>query len=398
MYIKTLSVSGLNNYIKKIMDNDFILNNSNVRGEISNLKLHSSGHMYFSLKDAHSKINCVMFKGAVSKLKVIPEDGMNVIVKGRVSLYEKEGSCQFYCENMELEGLGELYTAYEKLKEKLQSEGLFSESHKKELPMYAKKIGVVTSPTGAAIQDIIKVAKRRNKGIDILLYPAKVQGIEAAKEIIKGIEFLNKTDVDLIIIGRGGGSIEELWSFNDEELAYTVFSSKKPIITGVGHEVDFTIVDFVSDKRAATPSQAAEIAVFDLNKVNDNIIYNKNRLKDQINKKLAKDKSSIDLLRKRIELYNPKLRIVNEYSRLSQLKSNLYRHIKDKIQREKEGLAALNSLLLSNNPLKVLNKGYSIITDEKDTVINSVSILKKAGNVNITMKDGKIKAELKALK
>lgn len=397
MYIKTLTVSGLNNYIKKIMDNDFILNNSNVRGEISNLKLHSSGHMYFSLKDAYSKINCVMFKASVMKLKIMPEDGMNVIVKGRVSLYEKEGSCQFYCENMELEGLGELYTAFEKLKEKLQSEGLFSETHKKEIPAFVKKIGVVTSPTGAAIQDIINVTRRRNSGVDILLYPAKVQGIGSSKEIVNGIEFLNKTDVDLIIIARGGGSIEELWSFNDEELAYAVFGSKKPIISGVGHEVDFTIVDFVSDKRAATPSQAAEIAVFDLNKANEKLLYLKSDMEKHINKKLTYNKNQLEILRKRIEFMNPKLKIVNEYSRLSELRSSMERHMKFNIQREKDRLASLNSLLMANNPLKVLNKGYAIITDDENKVISSISVLEKVHTVNITLKDGKIKTNIKKI-
>ncbi|MGE5627492.1 MAG: exodeoxyribonuclease VII large subunit [Solirubrobacterales bacterium] len=397
MYIKTLTVSGLNNYIKKIMDNDFILNNSNVRGEISNLKLHSSGHMYFSLKDAYSKINCVMFKGSVSKLKIMPEDGMNVIVKGRVSLYEKEGSCQFYCENMELEGLGELYTAFEKLKEKLQSEGLFSETHKKEIPAFVKKIGVVTSPTGAAIQDIINVTRRRNKGVDILLYPAKVQGIGSSKEIVQGIEFLDKTDVDLIIIARGGGSIEELWSFNDEELAYAVFGSKKPIISGVGHEVDFTIVDFVSDKRAATPSQAAEIAVFDLNKANEKLTYIKSNMEKNINKRLTYNKNQLEILRRKIEFMNPKVKIVNEYSRLSELKNSMERHMKFNLQKEKDRLAALNSLLMANNPLKVLNKGYAIITDDENRVISSISVLKNVEKVNITLKDGNIKTSIKTL-
>ncbi len=398
MYIKTLSVSGLNSYIKKIMDNDFILNNSNVRGEISNLKLHSSGHMYFSLKDAYSKINCVMFKGSVSKLKIMPEDGMTVIIKGRVSIYEKEGSCQLYCESMELEGLGELYIAFERLKEKLEAEGLFSEMHKRELPRYVRKIGVVTSPTGAAIRDIINVASRRNKGADILLYPAKVQGVDSSKELIKGIEYLNGTDADVIILARGGGSIEELWSFNDEELAYAVFASKKPVITGVGHETDFTIVDFVSDKRASTPSQAAEIAVFDLKEASDRISYMRRDLNKQINTIVTQDKNKLDILRKKIEYFNPELRIVNEYARIMELRSNMDRHIKLKISKEKDRLSALNSLLIANNPLRVLGKGYSIIMDDKENIISSVSELEKNETVNITLSDGRVRANIKTLK
>jgi len=398
MYIKTLSVSGLNSYIKKTMDNDFILNNSRVKGEISNLKLHGSGHMYFSLKDAYSKLNCVMFRGSVSNLKMIPENGMNVVVKGRVSVYEKEGSYQLYCDSMELEGMGELFIAFEKLKGKLESEGMFLESHKRELPKYVKKIGVVTSPTGAAIQDIINVAKRRNNGVDILIYPARVQGINASSELIKGIKYMNKTDVDVIILSRGGGSIEELWAFNDEKLAYTVFNSEIPVITGVGHETDFTIVDFVSDRRASTPSQACEIAVFDTSEVNSRISYIRNSLDKIIIKKLADSRNRIDLLRGRIEFSNPKVRIVNEYAKVDDFRSLLERSIKLRVSKEKDRLGTLNALLLANSPLKVLNKGYSIIEDENKNVISTVDELRKNGVVCITVKDGSVKAELKICK
>jgi exodeoxyribonuclease VII large subunit len=394
MYIKTLSVSGLNSYIKKIVDNDFILNNSSVRGEVSNLKLHSSGHMYFSLKDSYSKINCVMFKGSVSKLKLIPENGMKVIVKGRISVYEKEGSYQLYCDSMELEGMGELFIAFEKLKSKLEAEGLFKDSHKKQLPRYVKKLGVITSSTGAAVQDIINVAKRRNRGVDILIYPAKVQGINSSLDLIEGIDYLNKSDVDVIILARGGGSIEELWAFNDEELAYAVYNSRIPIISGVGHETDFTIVDFVSDKRASTPSQASEIAVFDLNETENKIFYIRNTLDKIISRKISEDRNRINLLKGRVELFNPRIRIVNEYSRIMELKTSLDREIKLKISKEKDRLGALNSLLMANNPLKVLNKGYSIIEDENNNVISSVKVLEKTNVVNITLSDGKIKAKL----
>ncbi len=262
MHIKTLTVSQLNRYVKNTLDADFILNNASVKGEISNLKIHSSGHIYFSLKDGGSKINCVMFKSYAYKLKFVPENGMDIVVEGNVSVYEKEGSYQLYCKAMKREGIGDLYIAFEELKEKLKKEGLFDDAHKKEIPRFPKKVGVITSPTGAALRDIINVTKRRNKGIELLIYPALVQGIDASKTIIEGIKILNKVeDVDIIILARGGGSIEELWAFNNEELAYEIYSSKKPIITGVGHETDFTIVDFVSDRRAPTPSAAAEIAV-----------------------------------------------------------------------------------------------------------------------------------------
>jgi exodeoxyribonuclease VII large subunit len=398
MYIKTLSVSGLNNYIKKTMDNDFILNNSHVKGEISNLKLHSSGHMYFSLKDAYSKINCVMFRGSVSNLKMIPENGMNVVVKGKISVYEKEGSYQLYCDNMELEGMGELYVAFEKLKGKLEAEGMFLDSHKRELPKYVKKVGVVTSPTGAAIQDIINVARRRNKGVDILIYPARVQGVNASNELIRGIKYMNKTDVDVIILARGGGSIEELWAFNDEELAYAVFNSEIPVITGVGHETDFTIVDFVSDRRASTPSQACEIAVFDTGEINSRLSYMRNSLDKMIIKRLADSRNRIDLLRNRIEFSNPSVRIVNEYAKVDDFRASLDRGIKLRLSKEKDKLGTLNALLQANSPLKVLNKGYSIIEDENKNIISSVDELGKDGIVSITVKDGRVKAELKICK
>lgn len=265
MHVKTLTVSQLNRYVKNTLDADFILNNASVKGEISNLKIHSSGHIYFSLKDEGSKINCVMFKSYAYKLNFNLENGMNIIAHGNVSVYGKEGSYQLYVKEMKREGIGDLYIAFEKLKEKLKNEGLFDESNKKEIPRFCKKIGgVITSPTGAALRDIINVTKRRNKGIELLIYPALVQGTDASKTLVDGIKTLNKVeDVDIIILARGGGSIEELWAFNNEDLAYTIYNSKKPIITGVGHETDFTIVDFVSDRRAPTPSAAAEIAAFD---------------------------------------------------------------------------------------------------------------------------------------
>jgi exodeoxyribonuclease VII large subunit len=395
MYIKTISVSSLNNYIKKILDNDFILNNSRVKGEISNLKIHSSGHIYFSLKDAFSKVNCVMFRSSAANLKLTPENGMNVVVSGRISVYEKEGSYQLYCESMELEGMGELFVAFEKLKGKLESEGLFLESHKRQLPKYVKRVGVVTSPTGAAIQDIINVARRRNKGVDILLYPARVQGVNASSELIRGIRQMNKADVDVIILARGGGSIEELWAFNDEELAYTVFNSEKPVITGVGHETDFTIVDFVSDRRASTPSQACEMAVFDLNEMNSRISYVRSSMDKMMGKKLADRRSRVDLLKSRIEMSNPKVKVVNEYARVDDLKSSLDRSIRLRLSREKDRLGTLNALLEANNPLRVLSKGYSIIEDEKGSVVSSVEGLGNAGRVSITVSDGTVKAELK---
>lgn len=390
MYIKILSVSDINNYIKNTMDNDFILNNASIKGEISNFKIHSSGHIYFSMKDQWSKINCVMFRSAAKGLKFLPENGMKVIGKGRISTYVKDGAYQLYCDKLELEGLGELYIAFEKLKSKLEKEGLFKEEYKKPLPKYAKKIGVITSQTGAAIRDIINVATRRNKNCEILIYPSLVQGTNASADIIKGIKELNKIkDLDVIILARGGGSIEELWAFNDEELAREVFNSKIPIITGVGHETDFTIVDFVSDKRAPTPSAAAEIAIKDLQELNSNLENYRNTLNYYILNNLKEKYNKLDRLKLSLEGNSPERIIINEYNKIDFIINKLNSRIKTELDKRKEELSKMSILLSSNNPLNILNKGYSVIQDEKGKVISSIKVLDKKKKVTINLKDGK---------
>jgi exodeoxyribonuclease VII large subunit len=389
MYIKTLTVSALNNYIKKVLDNDFILSNSNITGEISNFKIHSSGHIYFSLKDEHSKINCIMFRSAAKGLNFMPENGMKVVVKGRVSVYEKDGAYQLYCDEMKPEGMGELYIAFEKLKSKLQNEGFFDEEHKRPIPAYANKIGVITSPTGAAIRDIINVTKRRNRNVELVIYPALVQGINASKDIIKGIENLNRIeDIDIIILARGGGSIEELWCFNDESLALAVYNSKKPIITGVGHEIDYTIVDFVGDRRAPTPSAAAEIAVFNLQEFKSKILSYKNTMSAIINMILIEKKSKLDLMKKNLSTNSPRVRIVNEYNNIDRLREIINIKIKRRIEKDKERLGKANALLSAHNPLNILNKGYAIIEDNNRNVISNIGVLKEAGSIKVTLKDG----------
>ncbi|MBC2580330.1 exodeoxyribonuclease VII large subunit [Clostridium sp. DJ247] len=398
MYIKTLSVSALTNYIKKIIDNDFILSNSSVVGEISNFKLHSSGHIYFSLKDEFSKINCIMFRSAAKVLNFIPENGMKVVLKGRVSVYEKEGSYQFYCSHMEPEGKGELYAAFEKLKSKLHDEGLFDDHRKKLIPKYARKVGIVTSPTGAAIRDIINVATRRNKSIELVIYPALVQGINASKDIIKGIETLNAIDdIDTIILARGGGSIEELWCFNDEKLAYAVYNSKKPIITGVGHEIDYTIVDFVSDRRAPTPSAAAEIAVFNLEELKGKILNYKDSINFYVESIIRNKKNMLDLINNNLEANNPAVKIVNEYRNIDRFREILTFKIVAKIDKKRDKLSKVNALLLAHNPLNILNKGYAIIKDDNRKVISSISKLKNLKNATIVLADGDAKVNVEVI-
>ena len=393
MNIKTLTVTEVNNYIKRVIDNDFILGNLSVKGEISNLKFHSSGHIYFSLKDESSKINCVMFKSKAMYLDVDLEEGMQIVVKGKASIYPATGSMQIYCEEINKEGIGDLFIKFEKLKKKLESKGYFENYNKKEIPRYPRRIGVVTSPTGAAIRDIINVIKRRNGMVDIVLYPAKVQGIGAYKEIIEGIQYFNeKNNVDLLIVGRGGGSIEELWNFNEEALAEAVYNSNLPIISAVGHEVDFTICDFVSDVRAATPSQGAEIAVPLENDIKQEIERISLYLDDIIYNKIKNCKNEIISMESILKIHSPLSKIENCYLEVDKLKDRLDFALKTKLNTEKQRLESLNSLLIAHNPVNVLSRGYAIIEDD-DTLIKSKEQLKEEKKLKITFKDGKIEGK-----
>ncbi|MFX0548938.1 exodeoxyribonuclease VII large subunit [Hathewaya histolytica] len=398
MLIKVLTVSNLNNYIKKSFDNDVILNNVYVKGELSNFKVHSSGHIYFSIKDSGSKLNCIMFRDYVNTLKFTPKEGDKVVVKGRVSVYEKEGYYQLYAREIELEGIGELYYEFNLLKEKLKEEGLFEERHKKALPLYPKRIGVITSPTGAAVRDIINVSLRRNPKTNILIYPSLVQGDSAPENLIKGIKYLNNMeDIDLIILARGGGSIEELWAFNNEKLAYAIHNSKKPIISGVGHETDFTISDFVSDMRAATPSAAAEIAVPSYTELKDRIFNLTLNLNNNIVFKLREEKDKVSIVLHKLKLQSPKSYIVNQYEYIDFLISKLNNNIDFNIGLEKENLIKNVSLLDAHNPYNVLKRGYSILQDKNFNIINSKEQLSKEKEVLITLKDGKIKLKIEVV-
>lgn len=394
MKIKTLTVSEVNNYIKKILDNDFILSNLSVKGEISNLKYHSSGHIYFTLKDDNGKVNCVMFKGNAYFLKFKLEEGMSVVIKARASLYPATGSFQLYCDEIEKEGIGDLFVKYEKLKTKLSTMGYFDEENKKNLPKFPKRIGVVTSPTGAAIRDIINVATRRNKNIDIVLYPAKVQGVGAYKEVIDGINYFNKNkSVDVIIIGRGGGSIEELWNFNEEELAKVIYLSNIPIISAVGHEIDFTISDFVADVRAATPSQGAELAVHLQSDVKNTILDIRRSLDFNIENKIKECKMNLYNLERILKVYSPVTKIANSYLEIDKINERLSFIMKTKIDKEKKSIENLNNLLIAYNPVKVINKGYAIIEDENKNLICSKEQLDVKKTINISLKDGEVKGE-----
>lgn len=398
MKLKTLSVGEVNNYVKKLVENDFILKNLNVKGEISNLKFHSSGHIYFSLKDENSKVNCIMFKNNAVNLDFRLEEGMKVEIKARLGVYHKEGTYQLYCENIKKAGIGELFEEFHKLKKELSEEGIFDEKYKRALPKFPKRIGIITARTGAAVRDIINVIQRRNKSLDIILYPAKVQGENAADSIIEGIRYFNnEKSVDVIILGRGGGSIEELWAFNNKELAYEIFNSRIPTVSAVGHEVDFTISDFVSDMRAPTPSAAGELVSPSLQEMINDLVNKKEFLHRAIDRKFLNSKRDVDLLYKGLKGNNPKHIIEKRIKEVNSLEEKLNFLGKRKIDKAKDKLIALNSILQTLNPLNTLGRGYSVIMDKEDKVINEVSELKKNDMVKVIMKDGSVNIDIKII-
>ena len=398
MKLKTLSVGEVNNYVKKLVENDFILKNLNVKGEISNLKFHSSGHIYFSLKDENSKVNCIMFKNNAVNLDFRLEEGMRVEIKARLGVYHKEGTYQLYCENIKKAGIGELFEEFHKLKKELSEEGIFDEKYKRALPKFPKRIGIITARTGAAVRDIINVIQRRNKSLDIILYPAKVQGENAADSIIEGIRYFNnEKSVDVIILGRGGGSIEELWTFNNRDLAYEIFNSRIPTVSAVGHEVDFTISDFVSDMRAPTPSAAGELVSPSLQEMINDLLNKKEFLHRAIDRKFLNAKKDVDLLHKGLKGNNPKHIIEKRIKEVNSLEEKLNFLGKRKIDKAKDELIALNSILQTLNPLNTLGRGYSVIMDKEDKVINEVSELKKNDMVKVIMKDGSVNIDIKII-
>ncbi|EHA6441833.1 exodeoxyribonuclease VII large subunit [Clostridium perfringens] len=398
MKLKTLSVGEVNNYVKKLVENDFILKNLNVKGEISNLKFHSSGHIYFSLKDENSKVNCIMFKNNAVNLDFRLEEGMKVEIKARLGVYNKEGTYQLYCENIKKAGIGELFEEFHKLKKELSEEGIFDEKYKRALPKFPKRIGIITARTGAAVRDIINVIQRRNKSLDIILYPAKVQGENAADSIIEGIRYFNnEKSVDVIILGRGGGSIEELWAFNNRDLAYEIFNSRIPTVSAVGHEVDFTISDFVSDMRAPTPSAAGELVSPSLQEMINDLLNKKEFLHRAVDRRFLNAKRDVDLLYKGLKGNNPTHIIEKRIKEVNTLEEKLNFLGKRKIDKAKDELIALNRILQTLNPLNTLGRGYSVIMDKEDKVINKVSELKKNDMVKVIMKDGSVNIDIKII-
>ncbi len=415
-YIK---ISELNNYIKSILDRDVFLNKVYLKGEISNFKNHTRGHLYFTLKDDTSRISAVMFQSSASKLTFVPEDGMNVLVSGRISAYPTQGSYQIYIDTMEPDGLGALYIEYEKLKKKLAAQGLFAQDHKVPIPKFPNRIGVITASTGAAVRDIMSTIKRRYPLCEAILFPCLVQGKDAAADIVRQIKRADEYGVDTIIVGRGGGSIEDLWAFNEEIVAHAIYECKTPIISAVGHEIDWTIADFVADLRAPTPTGAAEMAVptvLDIKTLIDNykIRLNKN-IKNMINTKFIKLRS----LKQSFILKNPMSMYEVKEQKLDSLIDTLNKDIKNiLVDKENKLSKIMMSVVIQNphnlikdkkvkfdllvntlklvNPLGILDKGYSlvelnnkIIKSSKDVQINDI--------LDIRLHEGNIKAEVKKI-
>jgi len=369
---------------------DFMLNELTVKGEISNLKYHSSGHIYFTLKDSASAIKCVMFQTYARTLKFRMQEGMEIEALGSVEVFERDGTYQLYVKNARQGGVGNLFEEFEKLKKMMEAEGMFDPAYKRPIPKNVKTLGVVTAPTGAAVRDIIDVSKRRNPGIQIVLYPAIVQGDEAPTSIVKGILELNEYGVDAIIVGRGGGSMEDLWGFNDEAVCQAIFNSEAPIVSAVGHETDFTLADFVSDLRAPTPSAAAELCVADVRSVLRDINAKKELLNRDMRSKLIDSHNDILRLSERLSGLNPKVKIEKNKQELLRCKSFLENRMEKILLRKHSILSIYAERLNGRSPLLKLSSGYSYVSDTMGKAVKSIKGINKDDVLTINVTDGKV--------
>ncbi len=396
---KILSVSELNQYIKTLLESNSLLRNLVIQGELSNVKRAASGHLYFSLKDAGSKIDCVMFKNAAIGLKFLPQEGQKVTLRGSLGVYLPSGQYQITVRSMEPQGLGDLFQAYLVLKDELQARGYFDQEHKKKLPEIISRVGLVTSPSGAAVKDMISIIKRRNPLIDIVIYPSLVQGDEAAGNIIKGIRAFNAIQsVDVIIIGRGGGSIEDLWAFNDERLAKAIFESELPIVSAVGHEIDYTIADFVADLRAPTPSGAAELVAEETLSMIQALVTLKSRLILTMEAKIGRNRETIMRMKKEFLRFRPKERIEEMRLHLDVMNDRMIRALNNRIKNERQQLLNVKTRIEAMSPVHVLKKGYVRVTDDNGLPIASVTGLMVDQRVTIYFADGQAEANIQSTK
>ena len=393
MQKRIITVSELNEYLRMLFEYDEVLRNIYIKGEISNFTNHyKTGHFYFSLKDPGGSVRAVMFRGNASKLKFMPENGMRVIVGGRVSVFPRDGQYQIYVDVMEPDGIGALYLAYEQLRAKLEKEGLFDSQRKRPLPKIPKRIGIVTSPTGAAIRDMLHIAGRRFPAAEIVLYPALVQGADAPASIIRGIRYFNtKKTVDVLIIGRGGGSIEDLWAFNDEALVRTVAESEIPVISAVGHETDFTLCDFAADMRAPTPSAAAEIAVPDKEELSAYLKNMEERLLLGVSRKLSRGRDRLVLSSSRT-LTDPMAVIDDKRMALMMEERALHMRMERILEAKRAEFQYKTAKLEALNPLAIVARGYSTVFDRKGNLVKSISQVNMGDEISVSLTDGKIYA------
>lgn len=392
---KVFTVGQINRYIKNLLENDFILNSLLVQGEISNFKAHSSGHWYFTLKDAQGAISCVIFRQDAMQIPFLPENGMKVILYGHVSLYEKTGQYQLYGEFLEPIGMGALQIAFEQMKEKLAAEGLFDADFKREIPDHVSCIAVITSPTGAAVRDIIQIAKRRDPRVKIAVFPTLVQGEAAAEDIVKSLKLANDWGkADVIILGRGGGSMEDLWAFNEEIVARAIFASELPVISAVGHETDFTIADFVSDLRAPTPSAAAELATEPLESIKENLAELTDRLDRDMQAVLTSSKRRLDFLKERPVLKRPLEGIRRTQMYLEEKERLLLRETLRKLEKDKQKLAAAEAGLQAVSPFSIMQRGYALLMDAKGNPVTTAEAAAVGQALQVRLKDGILQAEV----
>ena len=401
-HTRIYSVWEITRYIRQKLDRDELLRDIYVKGELSNVSQPTSGHVYFTLKDEYSELRCVMFRDRNALLKFTLEDGMSVIVRGHISVYEKRGRYQLYVEELQESGIGALYRAFEQLKKKLKDEGMFDAAHKKPIPVIPHTIGIITSPTGAAIRDMINITRRRFPHVHILLAPVAVQGEEAAPQIVNAIKLMNRVNrelkkVDVLVVGRGGGSIEELWAFNEESVARAIFASEIPVISAVGHETDFTISDFVADRRAATPSEAAELVVPDKRQIEKNMSTLELQLRQNIYKLIEQQRRRLESIEKNVLFRKPTERI-NQYRQMvDEVKRTLIAEVMHRVQLHRKGLQALTGKLDALSPRAILERGYSICLKEQK-VVRSVMDISTGDMLRILFRDGEAISEVKEKK
>ena len=396
---KIFDVSEVNDYIKTIMDGDGLLSGLTIRGEISNYKVYPSGHHYFSLKDAGGAIRCVMFRGSAAALRFRPENGMKVLASGRVSVFPRDGAYQLYCQRLTPEGVGDLYVAFEQLKKKLQAEGLFDPSHKKPLPPFPQRIAIVTSAAGAAIHDMLRILGKRYPLAKVILLPVRVQGVEAPAEIAGAIRYVNRFQLaDLIITGRGGGSVEELGAFNDERVARMIYLSQIPVISAVGHEPDVTISDFVADLRAATPSNAAELAVPEQGELRERIAALRLRLAQAEERRLKLIRQQVEKLQSARVLQNPKNYLEDRRLLLDFQQNKLTAAMRQLVLKKQQDFVARRTALEAMSPLKVLSRGYAMTRDSAGRVVTDAAALKPGEIITVTLRNGEVDAAVREIR